>query len=165
MRWSVILAGAILILAGCERQKGPTEPPVLTGRPTGPSTGVRNGVQFTFNPSRLVFAQHDTLTATLTVLNLNPDTVTVTSAVLPNIFSWSLKNQDGKTIVAGPTGAIPQIIIMYMLAPDASRVINNIWQPLGTIPGAPIPAGTYELQAERAVDSLSFSVEIEIAGG
>jgi hypothetical protein len=116
----------------------------------------KDGILYTFSVSKEKLGIFDTLSMSLTALNITsvPETLYVGSD-----FNWSLTTDNGKTISYGPLVS-PEIISRIILLPSRSEVIYGFAPTMADIFGAPVIAGLYLLKGNLG-NGLSFQLNLQ----
>jgi len=126
--------------------------------PTSSVSNVKDGTLYTFAVSRDTLGIMDSLSMTLTALNqtTTPETLLVSQS--PHFYTWSLTNDSGKTIIAGPWLG-DNLIELVVLNPHQSRVLYYLRYSMADIFGAQIVPGSYLLQWNLS-NGLSFQLNL-----
>lgn len=139
-----------MIFIGCKQSGNPVAP---LPTPTSSVSNVKDSVLYTFAVSKDTLGILDTLTMALTALNqaTTPDTLYISDY----FYTWSLTDENEKTIMSGPT-ILSNVIIRVLLKSHQSEVLYRIRYTMADIFGAPIEAGSYLLRWN--LGGLSFQL-------
>jgi len=144
MRYLIFIISVFVILNGCKNNSNSVA--LTSGQTVVITRAVKDSIQYTFATSKAIFGVHDTLNATVIAFNQSVRVDTVLVGLGPRWFGWSLVNESGKSVMASSVISDNSIII-EPLNPHQSIEIYGIHQVIADSSGAPLPAGSYTLQA------------------
>lgn len=158
MRYRLFVLFVLMTMIGCKQSNDTvtqvTDPPLSV-------SNVRDSILYTFAIPKSTFGIHDTLSATLILYNQSSstDTLVLRSAGVFYSGSWSLKNENGRTITYGPQ-VIPQNVARVPLGSHQSLGGLVIDQVIADTSGASVVPGSYILQ--ESFSSLTFTLNISL---
>lgn len=158
MRYIQFVLSATLLVNGCKENSNGVAP--IADQVLSVST-VIDSLQYTFAIPKDVFGIHDTLRASMTVLNISAASETL--VVNFGGLSWTLKNDGGRTIMYGP-GVSNNYRILEVLASHQSAVIGEVYERIADTSDKPVQLGSYVLSADSYLNhsiSLSFNLSLQ----
>ncbi len=148
MRCLFLFASALVVLSGCSQSENPVT-----------SDTVQSGtLQFTLAIPKATLGVHDTLQATVVAKNVGTTADTIADGV--SLFSWTLQNESGETIMFGGGGN--WVIISLPIQPGQSQTIYQVKQVIADTSGKAVVPGPYTLKATVRVPQTSFLVNLSI---
>ncbi|MGA9407267.1 MAG: hypothetical protein WBW71_09060 [Bacteroidota bacterium] len=154
MRYCIFALSIALIVNGCKKSSDPvasiTDPPLSVSQ-------VSDSMQYTFAIPKAVFGIPDTLSASFTAFNQSAEPETL--MLSEGNFTWSLKNDSGRTLMSGPEPN-PYPITQVIFNPHQSKEIFEVYQAIKDTSGAPVIAGSYMLQG--LYESMVFTLDLSL---
>ncbi|MHB8579193.1 MAG: hypothetical protein ACYDA4_04955 [Ignavibacteriaceae bacterium] len=164
MRYVFSLIVSLIIFNGCEHTGDTFSLYPPDKQPTLSVSSIKDSILYTFAVPKTTFGIYDTLSAKLIAYNESTVPDTLYSSYSPYFYTWSLKNNTGRTIMFGPMGANNSIRLIPINS-QRSEILYNIYQVIKDISGAPLTAGSYMLQwnlNDHGNTYLSFPLTIKI---
>jgi len=164
MRYVFFLIVSLIIFNGCEHTGDTFSLYPPDKQPTLSVSNIKDSILYTLTIPKSTFENNDTLTAKLIAFNESTVSVTLYSSYSPNFYTWSLKNNAGRTIMFGPMGANNSIRYIPINS-QRTEMLYNLNQVIKDTSGAPVTAGSYMLQwnlNDHGNTYLSFPLNIKI---
>jgi len=158
MRFSIVTSILILFFSGCKNNSNSVAP---VDQSLSVSI-VRDSLQYTLEVPKTVFGVHDTLIASMTVYNQSMSTDTLYLQGGSSYYNgrWTLNKDSTRTIMFGPKGPIPLIIVLFPLASHKTLESSIIHEVIADTSGAAVTPGSYTLQAQFY--GLTFKLNISL---
>ena len=138
----------LIIINGCGQNSNPV---------SATNTITSGSLKYTFSTSKSLYEMRDTLKAAMSVYN--DGSVVDTIAVGDGIFSWSLQNGNGQTIMFG--GGSNNVVELLPINPGQTKQIYFIKQIIADTSGSSVATGLYNLNAALR-PNLFFSLKVTI---
>ena len=155
MRYFIFVLSIAFIINGCKKSSNPvasvTNPAVSVNQ-------VSDSMQYTFAIPKAVFGIHDTLSASLTAFNQSTEPETLMTSI--GTFQWSLKNDNGRTLMSEPELRYNPPVRRLIFNPHQSQEIFEVYQAITDTSGVPVIAGSYTLQG--LYDSMIFTLDLSL---
>ena len=142
MRYFSLVLFAVLIINGCKKDNNIVS---TSANQDISSSTIKDSIEYTLTVPKTSFGINDTLSLTFAALNQSSKPDTLVIGLNPNLYSWTLKEESGRTVMFGPMGA-DDMVEMMSIPPDQSKVMYSLHQAIKDTSGADVKKGLYILQ-------------------